>query len=563
MNLSHDSEDSRNLNAYLKNIESRISRIEEALNIKANSDSSEEEFKLPPLIPRDIINQTDLLEDSIGQFWFAKIGIVILAIGIVLLLTFPYHNLPPAIPSIAGYALVGVLFFIAKKWSVTYQYLSHYIFGGALLLFYFSTLRLHYFGEVQAISNKSAEVILLVIVSVIFLYVSYKRQSVYLNSFGITLGVATALISGTSYSVVGILFLLSILTVFLKIKYEWNAFFVYGVILINFALFLWFLGNPLLGNKVELTRMPEFNILAFLLFGVVFSLGNLLKKKENAVGDGVIINALTNCFWSYGIFLFISIIKYKDILGVLHLFASIIFLVLSYLYWSKNGSKYSTFFYSILGYTALSVAIIAQFSKPDFFVWLSWQSVIVVSTAVLYRNKIIIVANFVMYLLIFFSYLILAGEFGIISLSFGVVALLSARILNWQKNRLDLKTDSMRVAYLGVAFFIFPYALYHIIPKEFVSLSWTVVAIIYYILSVILKNKKYRWMALLTFFLTVIYVLFVGTTNLDPSYRIVSFFFLGIVLVAISIYYVKIKSKNTKPEAENNSSSKTTLNNNS
>jgi uncharacterized membrane protein len=121
----------------------------------------------------------------------------------------------------------------------------------------------------------------------------------------------------------------------------------------------------------------------------------------------------------------------------------------------------------------------------------------------------------------------------------------------------------MRVAYLGVAFFIFPYALYHIIPKEFVSLSWTVVAIIYYILSVILKNKKYRWMALLTFFLTVIYVLFVGTTNLDPSYRIVSFFFLGIVLVAISIYYVKIKSKNTKPEAENNSSSKTTLNNNS
>jgi len=563
MNLSHDSEDSRNLNAYLKNIESRISRIEEALNIKTTSDSSEEEFKLPPLIPRDIINQTDLLEDSIGQFWFAKIGIVILAIGIVLLLTFPYHNLPPAIPSIAGYALVGVLFFIAKKWSVTYQYLSHYIFGGALLLFYFSTLRLHYFGEVQAISNKSAEVILLVIVSVIFLYVSYKRQSVYLNSFGITLGVATALISGTSYSVVGILFLLSILTVFLKIKYEWNAFFVYGVILINFALFLWFLGNPLLGNKVELTRMPEFNILAFLLFGVVFSLGNLLKKKENAVGDGVIINALTNCFWSYGIFLFISIIKYKDILGVLHLFASIIFLVLSYLYWSKNGSKYSTFFYSILGYTALSVAIIAQFSKPDFFVWLSWQSVIVVSTAVLYRNKIIIVANFVMYLLIFFSYLILAGEFGIISLSFGFVALLSARILNWQKNRLDLKTDSMRVAYLGVAFFIFPYALYHIIPKEFVSLSWTVVAIIYYILSVILKNKKYRWMALLTFFLTVIYVLFVGTTNLDPSYRIVSFFFLGIVLVAISIYYVKIKSKNTKPEAENNSSSKTTLNNNS
>ncbi|MFA7228849.1 MAG: hypothetical protein WC061_07435, partial [Melioribacteraceae bacterium] len=138
--------------------------------------------------------------------------------------------------------------------------------------------------------------------------------------------------------------------------------------------------------------------------------------------------------------------------------------------------------------------------------------------------------------------LFVAGSLGGVTLSFGVVALVTARILNWQRDRLDLKTDVMRLFYLGAAFFIFPFALYHIVPKEFVGLSWTIVALIYYILSVILKNKKYRWMALLTFIMTVIYTLFVGTSDLEPIYRIVSFIVLGLVLLAISIFYGKMKS---------------------
>jgi hypothetical protein len=235
--------------------------------------------------------------------------------------------------------------------------------------------------------------------------------------------------------------------------------------------------------------------------------------------------------------------KHKDALAIFHLTSSFIFLIMATLYWIKSESKFSTFFYSIAGYTALSVAIVAQFPKPDFFVWLCWQSLLVVSTALWFRSKIIIVANFVMYLIIFISYLIVAGTIGTVSLSFGLVALITARILNWQKNRLDLKTEIMRLSYLSAAFFIFPYALYHIVPKDYVSLSWTIVAIIYYVLSVILKNKKYRWMALLTFALTVLYILFVGTSNLDPIYRIVSFIVLGLVLLAISIFYGRVKSK--------------------
>jgi hypothetical protein len=179
-------------------------------------------------------------------------------------------------------------------------------------------------------------------------------------------------------------------------------------------------------------------------------------------------------------------------------------------------------------------------------VWLCWQSLLVVSTAVWFRSKFIIVANFFIFLLIFFAFLILAGVTSGISLSFGVVALLSARVLNWQKDRLELKTEQMRNAYLLTALLIIPYSLYHLFPSGFVAFGWIVVAILYYIFSLLLKNVKYRYMSLATFLLTVGYVFVLGITSGETVNKILSFLVLGAALVIISIIYTRNKNKSTK-----------------
>ncbi len=121
--------------------------------------------------------------------------------------------------------------------------------------------------------------------------------------------------------------------------------------------------------------------------------------------------------------------------------------------------------------------------------------------------------------MLFVAYLFRAGTVSMVSIVFGLVALLSARVLNWRKDRLELKTDMMRNAYLASAFFIIPYALYHTVPAAYVSMSWVVVAIFYFAMSVLLKNnRKYRWMALLTFCVTIGYVFIVDIgTWIPPS----------------------------------------------
>ena len=72
----------------LKNLELRISRIEKKLYIESEQEELTPDLKLPSLSVET--ESADSLEFHIGQYWFAKLGIVVLAIGIAFLLTFPY-----------------------------------------------------------------------------------------------------------------------------------------------------------------------------------------------------------------------------------------------------------------------------------------------------------------------------------------------------------------------------------------------------------------------------------------------------------------------------------------
>jgi hypothetical protein len=199
---------------------------------------------------------------------------------------------------------------------------------------------------------------------------------------------------------------------------------------------------------------------------------------------------------------------------------------------------------------ALSVAISKLFAVPGVFVWLSAQSILVVATAIWFRSRFIVVANFFLYLLIVAGYVIVAREESGISLGFGLVALASARILNWQQDRLELKTEIMRNAYLASAFVVFPYALYHLVPSGFVSLAWVGIALFYYLMNLIIKAQKYRWMGHLTLLLTVMYVLVIGIVQLEPTYRILSFLVLGTALLVVSLVFTRLRMRKRKDKQD-------------
>ena len=532
--------------SLMKNLEERVARLEASLKAVNNRPESQ-----PLIIGEEPNNdESDLdgysdkeekLEYQIGQFWFAKVGIIALEIGIAFFLTFPYKNLPALLPGIIGYVIAGVFFYSSLKTRRNLGYISGYLLGGSLLLLYFTTMRLYFFGHENLINDFTLEIILLSIITIINLIISVKKGSIYLSALSLTLGYSTAIICNEPYFLFSAILVLSAVTIYLSVKYEWSNLLFLGIALSYFTHFLWFINNPLMGREVQTITAPQINLLFLLTYLIIFSLGNLFRKNQHEKFQVIAVSFL-NAFFGYGLFSLITLSMKQEYMFGYHFLASLILLIIAIIFWKRERSRYSTFIYAILGYLALSTAIISDFKSPDLFILLCWQSFLVVSTAVLFRSKFIVVANFIIYLIIFIAYLAVGGKVDLISISFGIVALLSARILNWKKGRLELKTEQMRNAYLLSALFIIPYALYFAMPESLVSVSWIMAAIIYYVLSLILKNKKYRWMALLTLLLTVVYVFIIGLTSSDPTYKIVSFVALGTVMIIISLVYKRLRS---------------------
>jgi uncharacterized membrane protein len=80
-------------------------------------------------------------------------------------------------------------------------------------------------------------------------------------------------------------------------------------------------------------------------------------------------------------------------------------------------------------------------------------------------------------------------------------------------------------------------------PEGFAALSWMGVAVVYYIFSLILKNRKYRWMAVLTLLMSIFYISILGMISGELIYKIMSFLVLGSVLIAVSVLYGRMKKK--------------------
>ena len=538
MDTSSNDADKKEILQYLKSIEARISKIESQLEI---TPQPEEQIEEEPVTQKKAESDEEL-ELRIGQFWFAKLGIFVFLVGWLIGNTLPFENLNQLIPVVIGFAAgIGVIV-ISVIQKNKLPHLSGWLLGSGFALIYIASVRTHFFSHSPLISDIIPVLIITYIISIILIFSGIKWGSPYITSFGFATVLLSALLGDYPLLIFLTLTASAILSVNLKLKYSWQGLFNFAIVLTYLVHLLWFINNPLIGNQLELQINEPFNLLFILLYQIIFTIAFIADKKyEEQLPTG--ISTLMNTSGGYGLFLLITILSTPTLGQVYHLIASIIFIGFAILFYTQKSSKVATFFYAMTGYGALSIAIILQFDKPDFFTFLCWQSLIVVSTAVWFRSKFIIVANFIIFLIIFLVFLALSATTSIISLSFGIVALLSARILNWKRNQLELKTEQMRNAYLLTAFLIIPYSLYNMMPSSYVAFSWIVVAILYYIFSLILKNVKYRYMSLGTFLLTVIYVFVLGITSEETIFKILSFLVLGAALIILSIVYTRNRNK--------------------
>lgn len=531
-------------------LEQRLARLEQHLHLlplsPVTAPIARPEVVSAPAPPPPIAPPPDEeeLEFVVGQNWFASVGVLVLTCGVGIALSLPWSGLPPMGPSLVGYALVLGLLLVAHFWEKSFELVAGYFRGAGMTLLFFSTLRLYFFGttHVLDIDSPGGRVLLLGVVGA-NLAVALRQKSPWLIGLALLTGLVTAVAVGAPSFVFASVAILSGLAAFAAVRHNWPGLLLFAIPAGYFAHLLWLINRPWSGRPFKIVAEPAAGIYLLLVYTVLLAAGTLWRRERKVEDPFTVVGVLLNCGAGYGIFLLQSLRMEPTLSTPAHLTAALVYLGLAVAFWRSEGSRISTFFYAMTGYLALSVAIVRTFPSPEVFIWLSGQSLVVVVTALWFCSRLIVVANFFIYVSIVLAYMVIAKTETGISVGFGVVALLSARILSWKKERLELKTELMRNAYLASAFVVFPYSLYHLVPRVYVSLSWVAVAVAYYLMNLIVRNPKYRWMGHLTLLLTVVYVVVVGLTQLAPAYRILSFLVLGTVLVMVSLIFTRVRSR--------------------
>jgi hypothetical protein len=525
----------------LQSLEVRISRLESALNTTDSESIRRSEEKLQnvdPALNAEILNDEEKgLESRIGRFGLAWLGNIVLLFGIIFLTQYTMNLGYRFISLIIGYLAVASIFFLAKYLKNANVHLAFIFRLNALVLLFYITARLHFFSVSPLIPGKTISIVLLLLLVAVQVYLSVRDESQTFAALAVLFALTTAILGDSTNLTLPIVIFTAAGMVYFYNRFNWETLLIVTIILSYFAFFLWLFGNPFLGHPMGMITEHHYGVIYLLGLGAVFSIISLFRKKESLSDDFLISVIIINGIL-FTILLLFVVLKFfsTDYVGLFTVI-TICCLIYSIILHSKSDWNFASAFYALYGFMAMSIALYGIFGLPVVYLLLSVQSLLVVSMALWFRNRLIIVMNSILFLTILIVYLLSSKNVNGVNFSFTFIALISARIINWKKSRLNIKTDMIRNLYMIEGFFMMLLALLHFVPKQFVTFSWTMAALLYFVISLLLKNIKYRYMALGTMICSAIYLFIVDLARIELIYRVLALLFLAAISIGISIYY--------------------------
>ncbi len=537
---------------FLHDLEARITRLEGHLEsspgerFSTSAEDEQQETTYPPAtIP---LTQHTGLESRIGEFGLAWIGSTVLLLGIMFSMSYLQNQDLPLLSALLGYVVVVGLHWFARRWEVSVPHIFMVTMISALLLLYYTTMKLHFYSGTPLIGSDLIGLLLLLGVVVYQFWFGIRHDSRFLVILAILLGIVSALLVDAGWLTLLLITAMAISSVMLTENHSWAGQGMVAIPIIYVGYLLWLMGNPIAGNTIGLQPEHHFSLFFLTLSAIIFIRPVFQGAAEAQTDLSSVAAIIFNCLGFASIASLSVIAHFPDRYAGAFLLITLFFLSTSIILWLKTRQQFAPAIYAGFGYMALSVSIFGFTGIPDAFFWLSFQGLLVVSMALWFRSKILVVGNSLIYLTILLAYLAISSSANAVNFSFALVSLLSARTMNWQKERLTLQTELMRNIYLVIAFSFMLYAVYKAVPEHLVSPAWTLTAGLYFGMSIGLKNIKYRIMAIGTMLATVAYLFIIDLDRLDPILRVAVFLFLGVITLSVSMYYTRFRQSRTRDE---------------
>jgi hypothetical protein len=539
--MADQNEEMEKIRKSLQSLEVRLSRLESVLNKTDNElylRSNEQVQKVNTLLSPATINEEDKgLESQIGQFGLAWLGNIVLLFGIAILTQYLMNQGHRFSSVFLGYIATASIFFLAGYLKKTNGHLSFIFKINAQILLYYITLRLHFFSTSPILPDKTISVILLLIVVAFEVFISIRDKSQAFGALSVVFALTAAIVGDTTQFMLPLVMLTGMVSIYYYYRFNWNPLLIITIILTYLSFFLWLFGNPFMAHPMQMITEQHFGVIYLFGLGACFSIISLFRKRD-ASSDNVLISVIIANGILFTLLLSLVVLRFfGNNYVILFSIITVFCLIFSTILHSKSDWNFASAFYALYGFMAMSIALYGLFGLPHVYLLLSVQSLIVVSMALWFRNRLIVIMNSFLFLTILFVYLLSSKSEDGVNFSFALISLISARIINWKKSRLHIETDLIRNLYLIEGFFMVLIALYNALPRHFVTLSWTMAALLYFLLSFILKNVKYRYMALGTMICAAFYLFLVDLARIEIIYRVLALLFLAAISIGISMYY--------------------------
>lgn len=542
------------LSKRISDLELRLERLERgriSLGISPLSSYSRDAESPVPEGEQWANNQNESIESKVGEYGMAWLGNIVLLFGILFLTQLLQKNgqvlfsMTFSFLSVAGIYLLG---YFSRK---PFPYMSQlFIYNGHIMLFIVS-MRVHVIPGSRIMDSALFGYGIVLLVLIALIYLAFRNKSQVLAVIVWMMALIAAIYSDSTHLMLALMVGVAWTSIYFASRNSWWIGLIISIIMVYFTFLMWILSNPFISGSFEIIPDHQNGLIYLFICALFYSFLALFPKSERVkelfLQAGIILNGI-----GFSFILTLAVLAFFTHNYYLH-FGIIAAFCMGYSIWlqSRGVWKGIAALYAIFGFVSLSITIAGIYHFPLAFLLLSIQSLLVVSMALWFRSRFIVIMNALLFIGLLITYLATADSLISTDFAFAIVALITARVLNWKKKRLEIRTELIRNIYLFTGALTLLYSLQHAVPDQFVTLSWALTAMLFFLLSVWIKNIKYRWLAIFTMVITVFYLFMVDLENISLGYRIVALLFISLISLGISVFYTRrLRNKNEGKQEE-------------
>jgi hypothetical protein len=490
------------------------------------------------------------LESHFGEFGLAWLGNVVLFFGITFFVQYLQLKGFKLIAPVFGMIAVSGIFFLARYLKKSNPYMARIFNLNGYVLAFYVILKLHFFTPEPVISSNTLALFVLLWVPVIVMLTAIRQKQVTLAGLSFIMITVCSVLSDKTHIELTLASIIALVSVILLYRYGWIRLVYLTVFLVYFINLLWLFNNPFMGHEMVIIKEHYSGFIYIFISAAILSIIALIPQRDAEYTDNGIIGTIlfNGIGFAFVVALFI-VAFFKDTYVTLTGSVALYCLVFAIILQVKTHRKIIAALYALFGFVTLSVTIYGFYGFPRAYFLLAIQSLLVVSMAIWFRSRFIVIMNSLLFVVLLLVYLATSPLMSSMNVSFSIVALATARILNWKRERLTIRTEYIRNFYLILAFFMVLFTLYHAVADQYITVSWAGAALVYFVFSLLLHNVKYRYMALATMFSAAIYLFIVDLARIELAFRVIALLVLAVVSIGLSFYYAK-RQKHKGNDAE-------------